>query len=65
MHIYTHMDMLFFFLKFILIKNFFIGVYLLYNVVLVSAQQQSESTVHVHIPLPSRTALRPASIPPV
>ena len=33
------------------LKKFF-GVYLLYNVVLVSAVQQSESVIHIHIYLP-------------
>ena len=30
-------------------KLIFIGVYLIYNVVLVSAVQQSESVIHIHI----------------
>ena len=35
------------------IINFFIGVGLLYNIVLVSAEQPSESAVHVHLSPPS------------
>ena len=34
---------------FYLFKKFFIGVYLIYNVVLVSGVQQSESVIHIHI----------------
>ena len=34
---------------FILFKLIFIGIELLYNVVFVSAVQQSESTIHIHI----------------
>ena len=30
-------------------KKFFVGLYLIYNAVLVSAVQQSESVIHIHI----------------
>ena len=44
---------------FFLIYYFFVGVYLLCNIVLVSAIQQSESAVCIHISLPSGPSLSP------
>ena len=41
------LNLFFFFLVYL--KNFFIGVQLLYNIVLVSTVQQSESAIHIHI----------------
>ena len=42
-----------------------IGVKLFYNVVLVSAVQQSESAVCLHISISFQTSLPPCSIPPL
>ena len=40
-------------------KKIFVGVELIYNVVLVSAVQQSESVIHIHIPTIARTWKQP------
>ena len=44
----THVN-LFLFLFFLILKLIFIGVWLIYNAVLVSGVQQSESVTHIHI----------------
>ena len=44
---------------------YLIGIYLLYNVVLVSAVQRSESAICIHISPPSWTSLPPPHIPPI
>ena len=44
--------------------SIFIELQLLYNVVLVSGVQQSESAICLHISPPSRTSLPPPATPP-
>ena len=45
----TEIHLFYFVLLFSHLKKFYIGVQLIYNVVLVSGVQQSDSVIHIHV----------------